>query len=168
MQRVGDTIRRPTGPWTPTVHALLDHLARAGFHGAPRVLGIDEQEREMLSLLAGEVARRPWPHILHTYAGLITLAQMLRAYHTAAQTFVPGADAQWFVPGLQWMPGQIIRHGDLGPWNTIWANTQLVGFIDWDSIEPGTCLEDLAQLAWYCVPLRDDHHARAAGFAYDS
>lgn len=24
--RVGDRVHRPAGPWTPTVHALLDHL----------------------------------------------------------------------------------------------------------------------------------------------
>ncbi|WP_197700840.1 hypothetical protein [Micromonospora purpureochromogenes] len=24
---VGDTVRRPTGPWTPAVHDLLDYLA---------------------------------------------------------------------------------------------------------------------------------------------
>lgn len=41
--RVGDTVRRPVGPWTPSVHALLEHLEAAGFDGAPRVFGIDEQ-----------------------------------------------------------------------------------------------------------------------------
>jgi aminoglycoside phosphotransferase (APT) family kinase protein len=89
---------------------------------------------------------------------------MLREYHSAVQTFIPPANAHWFVPDLQWSPGQIVRHGDLGPWNTVWADDQLVGFIDWDMIEPGTVLEDLAQLAWYCVPLRDDLHAHQAGF----
>src|SRR4051794_15572276 len=28
--RVGGTVRRPTGPWTPAVHRLLGHLASAG------------------------------------------------------------------------------------------------------------------------------------------
>ena len=28
--RVGDTVRRPTGPWTPAVHELLEFLADAG------------------------------------------------------------------------------------------------------------------------------------------
>jgi hypothetical protein len=32
----GSTVRRPTGPWTPGVHALLSHLEEAGcFSGAP-------------------------------------------------------------------------------------------------------------------------------------
>src|SRR5262249_49783642 len=42
-----DTVRRPAGPWTPAVHALLTHLHAAGFHGAPRPLGIDEHGREI-------------------------------------------------------------------------------------------------------------------------
>ncbi len=28
LARLGDTVRRSTGPWTPAVHALLRHLER--------------------------------------------------------------------------------------------------------------------------------------------
>ena len=40
--RVGDTVRRPAGPHTPAVHALLAHLHGARFRHAPRPLGIDD------------------------------------------------------------------------------------------------------------------------------
>ncbi len=33
--KVGSTVRRPTGPWTPCVHELLRHLESSGFEGAP-------------------------------------------------------------------------------------------------------------------------------------
>jgi hypothetical protein len=56
--RVGDTVRRPAGPWTPAVHALLTHLYEAGFRGAPRPLGIDERGREVLTFIPGPPA---WP-----------------------------------------------------------------------------------------------------------
>ena len=46
--RVGDTVRRNVGPWTPAVHALLRHLEYVGFTGAPRVMGIDDRNREVL------------------------------------------------------------------------------------------------------------------------
>ena len=52
--RVGDTVRRSAGPWTPAVHALLAHLEGTGFTGAPRPLGFDEQGREVLTFLEGE------------------------------------------------------------------------------------------------------------------
>src|SRR5438094_344586 len=50
--RVGDTVRRTSGPWTPAVHALLKHLASVSYP-APRPKGIDEQGREVLSFVPG-------------------------------------------------------------------------------------------------------------------
>jgi Ser/Thr protein kinase RdoA (MazF antagonist) len=58
---------------------------------------------------------------------------------------------------------EIILHGDLGPWNTVWLDDRLEGFIDWDLAHPGPAIEDLAQMAWYLVPLRPDDHAKACG-----
>ena len=46
VYRVGDTVRRSTGPWTPVVHALLRHLERVGFEHAPRVLCVDGDGRQ--------------------------------------------------------------------------------------------------------------------------
>ena len=61
--RVGDTVRRNAGPWTPAVHALLRHLERVGFTGSPRALGMDERGREVLSYLEGECGEYPLaPH----------------------------------------------------------------------------------------------------------
>ncbi len=48
-------MRRPTGPHTPFVHSLLRHLEEGGFEGAPRVLGIDEHRREVLTFIEGHV-----------------------------------------------------------------------------------------------------------------
>ena len=61
--RVGDTVRRRAGAWTPAVAELLRHLEAKGFSGAPRFLGIDTKGREMLSFLEGETVgdARPWP-----------------------------------------------------------------------------------------------------------
>lgn len=41
--RVGDTVRRSVGPWSAAAHAVLQHLERVGFDGAPRFLGIDAE-----------------------------------------------------------------------------------------------------------------------------
>jgi hypothetical protein len=57
--RVGDTVRRPAGAWTPAVHALLSHLDSVGFRGAPRPLGIDEHGREVLTRDRHHRAPRP-------------------------------------------------------------------------------------------------------------
>jgi len=163
--RIGETIRRPTFVWTPAVHALLEHLERAGFRRAPRLRGIDEQGREVLTLVPGEVAMRPWPAVLVSGDGLSQLALWLREYHSAVAGFVPPAEAAWVVPDATWQPGQIVRHGDLGPWNSVWRGENLAGFIDWDFAEPGEALDDVAQLAWYAVPLRGPDMTQAAGLA---
>jgi hypothetical protein len=60
--RVGDTVRRAAGPWTPAVHALLAHLAGRGIVGSPRPLGVDDQGREVLTYLAGEAALAELAH----------------------------------------------------------------------------------------------------------
>ncbi len=57
--RVGDTVRRPRGRWSSSVAAYLRHLERVGFDGAPRFLGIDEQGRDVLEFVAGEVPGQP-------------------------------------------------------------------------------------------------------------
>ena len=154
---------RPTGPWTPAVHALLRHLEERGFSGAPRVLGIDESEREILTYLHGEAALRPWPEALVEESGIAQVGKLLRAYHEAVATYAPSTEAVWRDPNAQWREGRIVRHGDLAPWNMIWKDGALVGFIDWDFAEPGETLDDLAQVAWYTVPLRSRELCKSAG-----
>ena len=39
VTRKGSVVFRETGPWAPSVHALLRHLENAGFTAAPKVIG---------------------------------------------------------------------------------------------------------------------------------
>ncbi|MFB7633573.1 hypothetical protein ACFC0M_21895 [Streptomyces sp. NPDC056149] len=129
VRRVGGTIRRPVGAWTPAVHGLLTHLESVGFTRAPRVLGTEGTD-EVLSLLHGEPAFTPWPATLRSTAGIGELGIWLRDYHDAVRDFCPPADAHWQGQECEWRPGMIIRHGDLGPWNSTWSGDRLSGFID--------------------------------------
>ena len=45
--RVGDTVRRPTAG--RAVHALLTYLEQVGFPYSPRLLGVDQHGREVLT-----------------------------------------------------------------------------------------------------------------------
>ncbi|MFI7675932.1 phosphotransferase [Actinophytocola sp. NPDC049390] len=161
VHRVGDTIRRPAGEWTPAVHALLRHLESAGFTRAPRVLGTDGTD-EVLSLLHGEPAFSPWPPVLRSAEGISGLGVWLREYHDAVLSFRPPTGARWRGQEEEWRPGMVIRHGDLGPWNSVWDGERLAGFIDWDFAAPGHAIDDVAQLAWYAVPLRPVDQQRRA------
>src|SRR4028119_1795944 len=82
LAKVVNTVRRSIGPWTPAVHALLRHLERVGFDGAPRVLGIDAQGREVLTYLPGHVPRNARPEVA-TDRALSELGRALRRAHAA-------------------------------------------------------------------------------------
>lgn len=161
----GATVRRSSGPWTPAVHALLDHLGAADFQYAPRLCGIDSEGREILTYIEGVPARRPWPALLRHDDGLVQVGRMLRQLADAVADFDPPAGAQWRTSPEVAEPSGLIRHGDVGMWNTIWRGDRLVGLIDWDFAEPAPPLWDLAQAAWYGVPLfRADSGWRSCGF----
>ncbi|HEX4831088.1 MAG TPA: phosphotransferase [Trebonia sp.] len=152
--RVGDTVRRPAGPWTPAVHALLTHLHQAGFEGAPRPLGLDERGREVLTYIPGPVA---WPgqfHQLAADAPLRRAARLIRDFHDAVATFAPPPGATW--QALTPADGdEIIAHHDLAPWNLVIGDQQWA-FIDWDTAAPGTRLWDLAYAMHGFAPLSAD------------
>jgi hypothetical protein len=162
--RLGSTVRKPAGAWTPTIQALLVHLHENGFALSPEPLGVDEQGREMVAWLGGEAAFRPWPPILRTDEGVGVLASTLRRLHDMVRTFDPGPDATWRVGRRRIGADEIACHADFAPWNTLWHEDRLVGIIDWDMAEPGPPLMDVAFLALHLVPLRPDDVAREAGF----
>ena len=56
--RQGDTVVRNTGPWSPFVHQLLQHLTANGFHESP-VLLETTGDQERLTFIAGEVGNYP-------------------------------------------------------------------------------------------------------------
>ncbi|MET8866803.1 phosphotransferase [Nonomuraea sp. NPDC004580] len=109
--KVAGTVRRPTGPWTPAVHALLRHLAARGFTGAPSVHGVDEQGREVLGFVPGETAGHPLPPWARTDEALTGAARLLRRYHDATAGFVPPPGATWYLPPVE--PAEVICHGDV-------------------------------------------------------
>lgn len=147
--RVGETVRRPMGEWSPAVHALLRHFEAVGFDGAPQFLGIDEQGREILSYVEGEAALAPLP------AGdevLIELGRLLRRVHEAVASFEPPADAAWFSGG----EGPLFCHRDLFPPNVILRDGNPAALIDWDLAGPAEALDDVVSAASHWAPLRTD------------
>lgn len=127
--RRGDRLLRPMGPWSPAVHEYLGHLEAAGFEGSPRVLGT-EGNREVLTFFDGDVATDPhWQpghgHRLPPYArtdlALRGAAKLIRNLHSAAAGFRPAITSYRFDPRPPRL-GEIVSHGDLGPWNTVYRD----------------------------------------------
>jgi len=153
IQRVGHTVHRTGGPWSDTLHRLLEHLKHRGFHEAPESYGFTDDGKEIVRYIQGETAQRPWPAVLIDDKGLLDIIDLVKRYHAAVADFDPGPDAQWRHGQQPLREGEIVRHGDLGPWNFVFREDELMGLIDWDLATPGTVEEDIAQLAYLAVPL---------------
>jgi hypothetical protein len=147
--RIGDTVRRQQGAWTPAVHALLEYLD-GRVAGIPRVLGQDEQGREVLSYLHGRVV--DVDSELLTDGQLGALLAWTREFHKVVAGFShPGP---WrFFPVAE---PTLICHNDIAPYNACFAGDDLAGVFDWDLAGPSTPLFELAFIAWNCVPLWRD------------
>ena len=163
--RVGDTVRRPVGPHTPLVHALLRHLEAVGFAGAPRAIGFDERGREILSFVEGSAALAPIPRGDDVLAAL---GGLLRRMHDAQEGF--DAPRDWHDKPLQ-PPGvvagadDVICHNDVFPPNVILRDGMPVALVDWDFASPAPRLYDVASAANHWVPLRPDSQAEGWGLA---
>jgi aminoglycoside phosphotransferase (APT) family kinase protein len=169
--RRGDRVLRPTGPWSGAVHEYLRHLRIAGFEGAPRFHGTDG-EREILTFVDGAVPLDPdWqpgrgfhlPAYARSAAALVGAARLVRRLHEAAHGFRPANTGYRFHPHPP-LPEEVVSHGDLGPWNTVYRDGLPVAFIDWDAAGPIDPLTDLAAAAWEFVPLGPPEQLRQAGF----
>lgn len=171
--RVGQTVRRVSHSWSPAVLDLLRHLEREGFAGAPRVLGFDDQGREVLTYIEGEVGRGDrfipsqggrFDILLPDYVWrddvLVHLGALIRAYHDAAATF-PWAGREWMLEGQQ--PVETVCHNELFPWNTVFRVGVPMAFIDWDTAAPGPRAWDLGFVASRWVPFWRDAKCRAHG-----
>jgi len=130
--RIGDTVRRTIGKNATLVHNLLQHLEKVHFEFAPRFLGIDADDREILSYIEGVVPRGRKLNIEQ----LAACAKILRAFHDAAS--------------LSPLCGQAetICHNDFAPWNIIFKDGLPVGMIDFDDCQAGARIEDVAYFIW--------------------
>ena len=149
--RVGDTVRKP--PAHPAVRAFLTHLADAGFAGAPRWLGVDDQGRDVLDFIPGEVAIPPYPVWAAEEQLLVSVARLQRSLHAAAAGFEPPPGTVW--PQRRVPPGELVCHTDLCLENVVVRDGRAVAFVDFDMAHPVDPLFDIAIAARHWVPLRD-------------
>ncbi|MCC3326747.1 phosphotransferase [Nocardia abscessus] len=144
--RVGDTVRRHPGPRAEFVHELLARFEQFRWAGAPRLLGMDDRGREILTYLDGYVPvdghRSP---SIGTRAALARVAELVRAFHdlTAGTDLAAGEE--------------VVCHNDLSPKNTVYRDhgdgMRPVGFLDWDLAAPGRRIHDLAHACWQYLDL---------------
>jgi Phosphotransferase enzyme family len=152
--RVGDTVRRPSPPAGTAVHALLHHLDNVGFDGAPRHYGEDENGREVLSYIDGDVPTAPYPAWALTDEALVSVAVLLRRYHEAVRSFDPNGH-EWPTTVPSPYRGALVTHNDPNLDNVVFRHGRAVALIDFDLASPGSPVWDVALAARLWVPLRD-------------
>jgi Phosphotransferase enzyme family len=159
--RIGDTVRRPQGSTSPATHALLRHFEAVGFDGAPRFLGVDSLGREVLTYIPGTTAIPPYPDWALTDEALVSVAELLRAYHHAVAGFDPSPHI-WPPSPPEPFAGELVGHNDPNRDNVVFRGSRAVALIDFDLASPGSRLWDVACAARMWAPLRAEAYIRDA------
>lgn len=167
--RSGPHVLRPSNPQSESIHAFLRALRDVGFDGAPLPVGIDDDGRERLEFVEGDVPLTPYPEWCQSDAALASAARLLRGLHDAARSFDPD--------GHQWndelgdprnatgsLGATVLCHNDAELSNIVFRNGLAVAFIDFEFAAPGRPIYDLAQLARFCVPIEDDFDQARMGW----
>lgn len=153
--RRGDTVLHPLQPWTAATVALLRHLEAIGFEAAPRVVSVDE-ETEVLTYLPGDSGGDAWAKVIDE-RGLVAMARLLRSYHDAIAGWRPAEAPVWFDGSAgSGSPGELVLHGDFGPWNLVWDGLRPTGILDWEHARVGRAREDVAYALQWVAPFCDD------------
>jgi hypothetical protein len=158
--RVGTSVRRGAGAWTPTVQRLLRHLREHGLTWVPQPLGTDDLGRDSVSYLPGTVPQYPLPAWIWADDVLVDTTAHLARLHRASASFDTGG-AVWQLPVHE--PAEVICHNDFAPYNMVFTDQRLTGVIDWDTASPGPRAWDLAYLAYRLVPLAGPTNDDAIG-----
>src|SRR5437764_10918030 len=82
--RVGPHVLRPSSPHSGSIHAFLRAVRHAGFEGAPTPVGIDQDRRERLTFIDGEVQMVPYTVWRQTVTALPSVTILLLGLHAAA------------------------------------------------------------------------------------
>ena len=157
IELTAETVARPAGPHTPTVHAFLRHLHDQGLDCVPEPVSLEGQT-ETLRFIEGESGGDGWKHQRDEH-GLRSAARLLRRIHDASADWVPPDDAVFAAPPAE--GGDVFVNGDPGPWNFVWRDGEAVALIVWDFLHRASRLSDVAYALRWFAPVRDDRAALA-------
>jgi Phosphotransferase enzyme family len=138
VRLVDGRVHRPLGQHSEFVHQLLGFLEAVGFEGAPRLVGVVDDE-EVLTYIEGHVPVEHPRHvepIVFSDVGVETVFRMIRRLHdVTAGSQLSGED-------------ETVCHGDLSPWNTVYDSHGATSLIDLDNAAPGPRFDDVGFATW--------------------
>jgi hypothetical protein len=161
--RIGNEVRRPSSPRSELIFALLDHLRAHGFAGVPEPLGFDEEGRERLRYMPGDVGVPPFPGWVLSPELLRSVARLLADFHEAVADFAAPPGADWATDLAYPGGGPIVGHNDVCVENVVVRDGVAVALLDLEFAAPTQRLHDLAVLARHWVPVETEQDALRLG-----
>jgi hypothetical protein len=152
--RDGPHVLRPATEHSRSIHAFLRAVRDTGFTGVPSPVGIDDDGRERLEFVEGDVALAPYPDWCQTEDALASLARLLSGLHDAAHAFDPSR-LTWNDGLADPAGGRLVVHNDIEPSNVVFRAGEAIAFVDFELAAPGRAVYDLAHLARLWVPIDD-------------
>ncbi|HBU81635.1 MULTISPECIES: phosphotransferase [Paenibacillus] len=152
--KVGSTVRREAIP-NLYVYELLLYLEKVGYAHSPRYLGADEQGREILSYLDGEVPGNDYPEMesyMWSDETLKEVARLLKGYHDATVGFITSTESSNNFPKTSSLE-EVVCHNDFALYNVVFKDRLPVGIIDFDMAGPGPRIWDIVYSLYTSVPL---------------
>lgn len=143
--RHGSQVHRRVPERRGYVHELLRFLAARDFDGSPRLAGLDQDGREVLGYVPGEVHHGgPAPDWMGQGEALRSVVALVRGLHDlTAGTSLAGA-------------GEVVCHGDVAARNIVFRGQRAICLLDWDLAAPGPRVRDLALMARRLLSLGPD------------
>ena len=161
--RVGPEVLRPSYPHSPATHRFLRALCDARFSGASLPVRIDEDGRERLVFIEGDVPVPPYPTWAQDDRVLASTASLLGGFHAASSAFDPSGQT-WSDELADPVGGPIVCHNDVCLENVVFVDGVAIGLLDLDFCAPGRPLYDVARFVRICVPIDWDISAPRLGW----
>lgn len=151
--KIGKTVRRNQTEYSHSIHELLKYLDKCNYSFSPRYLGNDENNREILTYIEGEVGTDPVKRYMRSYEMITMIAKEMKLFHDLTHEFNENTKLKWQINYPKPFENGVICHNDFAPYNTIFRNYKPVGLIDFDVCGPGPRLWDIAYTIFTFIPL---------------
>ena len=161
--RIGSDVLRPSNEHSASILEFLSELAARGFVGAPLPVRLDDDGRERLRFIPGDVAIPPYPEWVQTDDSLTSTVVLIRDLHDASLG-VATDGMTWSSEMADPVGGPVICHNDVCLENVVFRDGHAVALLDFDFAAPGRRTFDLAAFARMCVPVDDDVSSTKLGW----
>ena len=152
VYRIGNTVERPSKPWSRSVCRLIKHFESFQMP-VEHIIEVDDKV-QISEFDNGEMVH---PH-KWTDEALYQVGSMTSRFHNVAKCFHISSDDVWQPWYLREIGSdyRIHCHGDIAPWNMLTKNGYPALLVDWEFSGLLDPFVELARVCWLFVQLHDD------------